>query len=266
MGQWATAIIEPRALMREALISLMTSHSYHVVGAVASTTDIDKSMLVADSPRLVLLGALPAEDAIAAADSIRRLCPETKIILLFEHASSADLQKLLASEIDGCIPLAASSDTLVGALRQIVAADHKLLVLKAAPCSPMPRTAGWQDEDDGLDPGTNNLAQSDEVGNGAADNATSLRIPHGLSEREEQILRGLVKGQSNKLIARACDVAEATVKVHIKSILRKIRVANRTQAAIWGLEQGYGAHVRDRAPGRAAQARLDLSAVAGMAD
>src|SRR5215471_14119926 len=90
MGQWEAAIIEPRALMREALISLMTSHSYHVVGAVASTSDIDKSMLVADVPRLVILGALPTGDAIAAAGSIRKLWPETKIILLFEDASSAD--------------------------------------------------------------------------------------------------------------------------------------------------------------------------------
>ena len=242
MGQCGAAIvIEPRALMREALISLMKSHSYHVLGAVASTTDIDKSVLVADAPNLVILGALPAEEATTAAGSVRKLWPETKIILLFEHASSVDFQKLLASEIDGCIPLSASSDTLVGALRQIVAADHRILVLKTATCSPMPRTADWREEDDGLDPGANNLARSDEVGNGATDDAVSIRIPHGLSEREEQILRGLVKGHSNKLIARACACTEATVKVRMKSILRKIRVANRTQAAIWGLERGYGA-------------------------
>src|SRR5215475_3104228 len=110
MGQWEAAIIEPRALMREALISLMTSHSYHVIGAVASTTDIGRSMLVADAPRLVILGALSAQDAIAAAGSIRKLWSETKIILLFEHASEADFLKLLASEIDGCIPLSASPD------------------------------------------------------------------------------------------------------------------------------------------------------------
>src|SRR5262249_15628763 len=60
-----------------------------------------------------------------------------------------------------------------------------------------------------------------------------------LSEREEQILNGLVKGQANKVIARTFDISEATVKVHMKSILRKIRVANRTQAAIWAMENGY---------------------------
>jgi two-component system nitrate/nitrite response regulator NarL len=45
-----------------------------------------------------------------------------------------------------------------------------------------------------------------------------------------------VKGYANKVIARSCDISEATVKVHMKSILRKIQVANRTQAAVWALE------------------------------
>jgi two-component system, NarL family, nitrate/nitrite response regulator NarL len=59
--------------------------------------------------------------------------------------------------------------------------------------------------------------------------------PPGLSDREWQVLRCLGLGQSNKLIARELRVAETTVKVHIKSLLRKVGVANRTQAAIWGL-------------------------------
>jgi two-component system nitrate/nitrite response regulator NarL len=53
------------------------------------------------------------------------------------------------------------------------------------------------------------------------------------SSREVEILDCLTRGDANKLIARKFDIAEATVKVHIKAILRKIRVGNRTQAAIW---------------------------------
>ena len=68
-----------------------------------------------------------------------------------------------------------------------------------------------------------------------------LRNHPGLSEREAQILDGLVKGHANKVIARTCEITEATVKVHMKSILRKIRVDNRTQAAIWAMENGYAA-------------------------
>jgi DNA-binding CsgD family transcriptional regulator len=56
-----------------------------------------------------------------------------------------------------------------------------------------------------------------------------------LSTREKLILRCLIEGDSNKCIARKINIAEATVKVHVKAILRKIRVHNRTQAAIWGM-------------------------------
>ena len=54
-----------------------------------------------------------------------------------------------------------------------------------------------------------------------------------LSTRESQILHCLTDGAPNKVIARKLDVAEATVKVHVKAILRKIGAANRTQAAMW---------------------------------
>ena len=57
-----------------------------------------------------------------------------------------------------------------------------------------------------------------------------------LSGREAAILSGLVQGASNKMIACQLKIAEATVKVHVKAILRKIRVRNRTQAAIWALK------------------------------
>jgi two-component system, NarL family, nitrate/nitrite response regulator NarL len=54
-----------------------------------------------------------------------------------------------------------------------------------------------------------------------------------LSKREESILRLLMEGGSNKMIARRLVITEATVKVHIKAILRKLRLHNRTQAAMW---------------------------------
>jgi two-component system nitrate/nitrite response regulator NarL len=55
-----------------------------------------------------------------------------------------------------------------------------------------------------------------------------------LSPRESQILGCLVDGLPNKMIARDLNMAEATVKVHLKKLLRKLDVQNRTQAALWG--------------------------------
>ena len=229
----ATLIIEPRSLVCEGLVSLMTSHSYHVVCGVASTADIDSSLLVADVPRLVILGALPAEEAAPAASCIRKLWPDTKIILLFERASSTDYQNWQASEIDGCIPLSVSPDVLIGTLQQILAGDLKILVHEAASRSVIALPSARLP----IAP----VVTHEEARTGAFDGSFSIRVRHGLSEREEQVLRDLVKGLPNKMIARKRDIAEATVKVHLKSILRKIRMANRTQAAIWALENGYGA-------------------------
>jgi two-component system nitrate/nitrite response regulator NarL len=59
---------------------------------------------------------------------------------------------------------------------------------------------------------------------------------HRLSPREAEILRSLMRGEPNKVIAKRLDVTEATVKVHVKAILRKVGAANRTQAALWATE------------------------------
>jgi two-component system nitrate/nitrite response regulator NarL len=67
---------------------------------------------------------------------------------------------------------------------------------------------------------------------------TSGSVPI-FSDREQQILKDLAKGHSNKMIARTFTLADATVKVHIKSILRKTRFTNRTQVAVWALQNGH---------------------------
>jgi two-component system, NarL family, nitrate/nitrite response regulator NarL len=59
-----------------------------------------------------------------------------------------------------------------------------------------------------------------------------------LSPRESDILKRLAHGQSNKAIANALDVSESTVKGSVKGILRKIAAQNRTQAAVWALNEG----------------------------
>jgi two-component system nitrate/nitrite response regulator NarL len=65
---------------------------------------------------------------------------------------------------------------------------------------------------------------------------TSHELERELSNRERLIMQRLISGNSNKAIARDLVITEATVKVHIKAILRKLRLRNRTQAAIWARE------------------------------
>jgi two-component system nitrate/nitrite response regulator NarL len=256
-----TIIVEPRFLVREALASLMGNLSYRVVFSVGTTADIPSSSIGGDGRKLVILGALSAEDAANEAVNVRKLWPDSKIMLLLESASSADLQKLLASQIDGCVPLFVSANTLNSTLELIIVQDLRVMVVGGTKLRLMQGTQ-LEDADKpncrvdkslsgAIADEAISVAMADtpnaQAKDGSMNGISSLR-KLTLSEREAQILDGLVKGHANKIIARTCDISEATVKVHMKSILRKIRVANRTQAAIWALEHGYcGDEIRDRA-------------------
>jgi len=72
-----------------------------------------------------------------------------------------------------------------------------------------------------------------------------------LSPREAEVLSVLCEGQSNKVIARRCGITEATVKVHIKAILRKLKARNRTEAALWAHEHRLPLNGRSRSDSEA---------------
>ena len=60
------------------------------------------------------------------------------------------------------------------------------------------------------------------------------------SPRERDILACLARGESNKEIARALDLAESTVKIHVQNIFKKLHMTSRVQVALYAAEHGYG--------------------------
>ncbi len=70
------------------------------------------------------------------------------------------------------------------------------------------------------------------------DSMKTLRQPSALTEREDNIVRCLAQGLSNKLIARELGIMESTVKVHIRNLLKKLNFHSRLQAAVWAVTQG----------------------------
>ena len=66
----------------------------------------------------------------------------------------------------------------------------------------------------------------------------SQRDSATLTKREQEILHGLAQGLSNKLIARNLDITEATVKVHVKNLLKKLGFRSRLEAAVWAVGRG----------------------------
>ena len=242
----ATIVVESRLLVREAFKSLMAKNSCRVICDIGSTAEMSGASTLSEEPKLVILGAQSADNALTEAASARRLWPDSKIVLLYDYLSPADFQKLLTSKLNGCVPLSASPDTLISILDMVVAKDVRVMIvgdMKHLVIQPTRSEQLHQSEIGLQSDGAEHEDVSVSVG---ALQQPPMKVPsprnhHELSQREARILDGLVKGHPNKVIARTCEITEATVKVHMKSILRKIRVDNRTQAAIWAMENGYAA-------------------------
>jgi two-component system nitrate/nitrite response regulator NarL len=147
--------------------------------------------------------------------------PDGKVVLILETDGTIDLPRVLALSPDACLVNLGSGDTLVKVL-ELVLMDQQIFAMGRSIAKgageTAPRTVG--------DNATNKV-----VGELCDSNAS-------LSLRERQILISLAEGKSNKVIARQFNLAEATVKVHLKAVLRKLGKQNRTQAAIWAIEHG----------------------------
>jgi two-component system nitrate/nitrite response regulator NarL len=150
---------------------------------------------------------------------LRSLMPDCKVALIVEANKPIDPQRMLTLSPDACIFNLGSRDTLIKIL-ELTFMDQRVFVLSdsmAVANDPAVKT----------------------VGNDVPNRAGALST---LSPREHQILVSLAEGRSNKAIARLYNLSEATVKVHLKAILRKTKTHNRTQAAIWAIQRGFVDH------------------------
>lgn len=173
-----------------------------------------------DDLGLVLLDlGLPDMPGLDVISEFRERFPACPVVVL----SGSDDRDTVMASLDrgamGFIPKASNSQLLMGAL-QLVFANGVYI-----PPSVLLRPAG------------------------SATNANSTALNHargasqpselGLTERQVEVLRLLVQGQSNKLIARKLDLAEATVKAHVTAVLRALKVTTRTQAVLAVGELGW---------------------------
>jgi NarL family two-component system response regulator LiaR len=160
-------------------------------------------------PTVVLLDLfLPGQDGISVLAQIKQDQPATEVLML---TSSADDEHLLAAVRAGALaylPKTAGVDQVVTSVRAAARGESVL----------EPRIAA-------------RLVREVRA-------ATIRRRPlDQLSPRELEVLAALARGRSNRQIARTLAISEETVKAHVSSILAKLQLADRTQAAIFGLQQ-----------------------------
>jgi len=235
-----TIIVGQRALFREGVAALLRHTSYKVI-AIAQRCSELKNVRASGSRTLVILGvddengnACEAGQNIEAQniEALRSLFPGSTIVVIAETRRPANFQKIMMAAPDGYVSNLTSRDVLLKLL-DVTLLDQQVIVLSRPTFFPTPA-----DEDNSNKCTNSENAATDYNRQCLSTRAVGDRDPQ-LSHREREILTRLAQGDSNKQIARHCNITESTVKVHLKAILRKITVHNRTQAAIWAIAKGY---------------------------
>lgn len=225
-----TIIIDSCPLFREGLQQAFRDTAFTVVAAESDLKSVHLNDDGDDGSLLIILAAsddLPA-DTRAVQQALARF-PGSTLVSLCQDCSPQRAALLLRAGAGAILPVPQHAEEIVDALELVTLGQRVVPLHLISSCL----NGGEPCAIDALDPGTPVKIFAD------MDNK-AIR----LSLREVEILQCLLAGESNRSVARRLLIAEATVKVHIKAILRKIKVKNRTQAAIWAVSNMGGLPTR----------------------
>ena len=206
------AIISRNTLAREGMRRILHGETFEVTQSSNTSSFLSDENNVA-APRIVLLDESDECCVATEVEHIREQCADTRVVVLTNEYDFDAMVEAFRSGIHGYIVKSIDCDPLIESLK-LVHLGEKVMPSELANRFPQ----HWIDETSATN------SQSDML--------------DLLSDRELETLRFLVVGAPNKVIARSLDISEATVKVHVKAILRKLDVQNRTQAAIWAVRNG----------------------------
>ncbi|WP_287329884.1 LuxR C-terminal-related transcriptional regulator [Mesorhizobium sp.] len=234
---FVTVLVGPSELLREGLSRILEAAKFRVLFSAACIHDLLQKPLAQHRSILLIIdvGGTDADAEFAQIAEFKAIYPTSHVVALADHCLSTDIVSAFRAGADGYLTKVAAYDTFIKALE---------LVMLGQTVLPAETSMFIQD----IRHGPKHDAVADELTNDiikVEDEVQDLEI---LSNRENCILRRLIEGESNKAIAREINIAEATVKVHVKAILRKIRVRNRTQAAVWAMNHGMLTPASGNAP------------------
>jgi two-component system nitrate/nitrite response regulator NarL len=198
-------------LFREGLKRVLADRKLNVVAEVVSLTEALAALrALKKGAELIVWDRLEAPaHQLAALRHIAADFPKTKVVILADHMDATEAELAAQAGASGLLPKNISAAAL-GLLLELVALGENLFT---APVNLWRHTPPLRPD--------RPAAVSKDT----------------LTHRQRQILEYLEAGLSNRAIASKLDVAEATVKVHVRALLTKINVDNRTQAALWAKSQ-----------------------------
>lgn len=213
LGCRSVLIIDDQPLFRKGMMQLLRmAPNMHVAAdvwggaealALAQTLDLD---LILVELQMKALSGLDVLRAVRAA----RL--KAKVVIVTSSDSGEDVVAALRCGVEGYLLKDMAPEAMLEALREIV--EGRVVI--PAQLNPL-LVAALRGEA---------RPQSPETA--------------GLTEQETRILEKVAEGLSNKQIGRELEIAEGTVKVHVKHILRKLELRSRVEAAVWAVERMRG--------------------------
>ncbi len=203
-------VVDDHRLFRRGLVALLAlDPGVRVVGEAGDAGEAVRRARELQ-PQVILLDLdLPGASGIQALAGLREASPESRVLMLTVSEDAQDMQAALRAGAQGYLLKTMEGEDLSGAIRraavgEAVVSPEMTGKLVAALQAPAP---------------TPSLAP-----------ATPSQL---LSRREQEVLEQIALGASNKEIARALDIAETTVKIHVQGILRKLGLTSRVQAAVY---------------------------------
>jgi DNA-binding NarL/FixJ family response regulator len=195
-------VADDHALIRMGLISLVNTESDMAVLAEAADAKQAVELFVKHNPDLVLMDLrMPINDGIEATIEIRKKSPGARVLMLTTFDGDEDIHRALQAGAQGYVLKGSTGENLIPALRALAAGQR------------------W-------------------IPNEVATRLASRRSFEELTPREVEVLRELAKGLANKEIADVLNISEHTTKGHLKNIIGKLRVADRTEAVTAALQRG----------------------------
>ena len=211
-------LVDDHILFRKGLANLLDSQQdVEIIGEAGDGFEgVEKAKTL--KPDLILMDVtMPRCNGPEATRLIMREMPDMQIVMLSVSDDDQDLFAAIRAGAMGYLLKSIKPDELFARLRGLAEGEAPINRLMAAkilrefarsPVQPEPRPADW---------------------------------PQEITEREREVLQCVAKGMSNREIGEALNIAENTVKNHVRSILDKLHLANRAQMAAYAVQTGLNA-------------------------
>ena len=212
-------VVDDHTLFRRGLTALLGRDPQLEVAGDAADAGEALRRAVELRPDLILLdNHLPGVNGVDVLPALLEAVPGVRILMLTVSEDEHDLAAALRGGASGYLLKTIEGDALVAAIGRAMRGESVV-----APEMTGKLVAAYRGA----------------AGGAAAPAAAPEASPiDQLSPREQEILRGIARGASNKEIGRSLGIAETTVKIHVQHVLRKLDVASRVQAAVIASEHG----------------------------